>query len=58
MEVKNEIKMKFSELKHFINVVEYTHFQGLEYSHITNEFNRLIKQVEDCIYLDKGELND
>jgi hypothetical protein len=58
MEVKNDITMKFRELKHFIKVVEFNYFKGIEYSHITNEFDRLIKQVEDCIYLDKGEKNE
>lgn len=55
MEVRNEIVMKLNELKHFINVVVFTHFSEPEYSHIRNELDRLVKQVEDCINLDKGE---
>ena len=56
MEVKNEIVMKFNELKMFIKAVETTHFRGNNDSKdITKEFNRLIKQVEDCINLGKGE---
>lgn len=51
MEVKNEITMKFDELKHFIKVVNFNYFNKIEYSHIRREFDRLIKQVEDCIYL-------
>lgn len=59
MEVRNEIVMKFNELKEFIKAVERNHFCDIEnsliYSHIYSEFDRLIKQVEDCINLDKGE---
>ena len=52
MEVKNEITMKFDELKEFIVAVEMNHFRGNnEGKSITKEFDRLIKQVEDCIYL-------
>ena len=56
MKVRNEIVMKFNELKEFIIAVELNHFRGNnEGKWITKEFDRLIKQVEDCINLEKGE---
>ena len=56
MEVRNEIVMKFDELKMFIKTIEITHFRGNnEGKDIVKEFDRLVKQVEDCINLDKGE---
>lgn len=59
MEVKNDIVMKFNELKMYIKAVEINNFYDIKYSllysHINQELERLIKQVEDCFYLDNGE---
>lgn len=59
MEVKNDIVMKFNELKMYVKAVEINHFYDIKYSllysHINQELERLIKQVEDCFDLDNGE---